>query len=72
MIEQGERVNNEYYVAPCYNYMLAARYKIGYYNIGSDRDGINMDRRSDDLESFETINFEIPCLNNLFSRDVPK
>ncbi len=72
MIEQGARVNNEYYVAPCYNYMLAARYKIGYYDIGSDRDGMHGIGVPDDLESFETINLErMPCLNNLFIRDVP-
>lgn len=40
MIANDFRVNGEFYVAPAYNQMLAMRKKIGYFNIGSDRNGM--------------------------------
>ena len=40
MIDAGEMVNNEYYVAPAYNGMIARGAKLGFYNIGSERAGM--------------------------------
>jgi dTDP-glucose pyrophosphorylase len=40
MIEKGERVNGEFYVAPVYNHMISAGNKIGIFNIGSDTKGM--------------------------------
>ena len=35
MIAQDLRVNNEFYVAPVYNMMIADKKRIAYYDIGS-------------------------------------
>jgi hypothetical protein len=35
MIQKNLRVNNEFYVAPAYNEMIASKKKIKYFNIGS-------------------------------------
>lgn len=40
MIGKNLRVNNEYYVAPVYNELIAAPARIGIYDIGSDGDGM--------------------------------
>lgn len=40
MIENNDRVNNEFYVAPAYNYLIAEGEKIGIYNIGSEANGM--------------------------------
>lgn len=40
MIANNERVNNEFYVAPVYNQLLRQGQRIGFMNIGSDRDGM--------------------------------
>jgi len=40
MIEQNLSVNGEFYVAPVYNQLLLNGANIGYYNIGSDFDGM--------------------------------
>ena len=36
MIDDGARQNNEFYVAPCYNYLIHEGAKIGVFNIGDD------------------------------------
>ena len=33
LIVKNDRYNNEFYVAPVYNYLISRRKKIGYYNI---------------------------------------
>ncbi|MBV6819538.1 glycosyltransferase family 2 protein [Rahnella sp. PD12R] len=40
MIDKNDRVNNEFYVAPAYNYMIERNMKIGIYNIGSEANGM--------------------------------
>ena len=35
MISKGQRVNNEFYVAPAYNHLLQSGKRISYYNVGS-------------------------------------
>lgn len=41
MIAQGIRVNNEFYVAPAYNQMLAAGARLCLYNVGSEGHGMH-------------------------------
>lgn len=40
MIASNDRVKNEFYVAPVYNYMIRQGKRIGVYNIGSEADGM--------------------------------
>ncbi|TDV11121.1 glycosyltransferase family 2 protein [Paraburkholderia caballeronis] len=40
MIQANERVNNEFYVAPAYNPMIAGGARIGIFNIGSEGAGM--------------------------------
>jgi dTDP-glucose pyrophosphorylase len=40
MIARDERVNGEFYVAPCYNQMLARGQRVAYHNIGAERAGM--------------------------------
>lgn len=40
MIANNDRVKNEFYVAPVYNYMIRKGEHIGVYNIGSEADGM--------------------------------
>ncbi len=40
MIAADERVNNEFYVAPAYDRMIARGAKVGIYNIGAEADGM--------------------------------
>lgn len=40
MILANERVNNEFYVAPAYNYLIESGHDIGIYNIGSEANGM--------------------------------
>lgn len=52
MISKNLRVNSEFYVAPAYNEMIAAGKKVGYFNIGSDRNGMYGLGVPEDLEFF--------------------
>jgi dTDP-glucose pyrophosphorylase len=52
MIAANDRVNNEFYVAPVYNYMIKNNSKVGYYNIGSEFDGMYGLGTPDDLNKF--------------------
>lgn len=40
MIDKGERVNGEFYVAPVYNELISRGQAIGYFNIGKVGDGM--------------------------------
>jgi len=40
MIAMNERVNNEFYVAPVYNRLIARGQKFGYVNVGSEQHGM--------------------------------
>jgi NDP-sugar pyrophosphorylase family protein len=55
MIAADERVNNEFYVAPTYNNLIAAKQHIGFYNIGEDRAGMYGLGIPADLEDFLTL-----------------
>lgn len=52
MIEKDIRVNNEFYVAPVYNEMIEAGMKIGFYNVGSEDNGMYGLGIPEDLEKF--------------------
>lgn len=40
IIKEDLRVNGEFYICPCYNKLIEAGKKIGYFNIGSERSGM--------------------------------
>jgi dTDP-glucose pyrophosphorylase len=52
MMRHNLRVNNEFYVAPAYNQMIAAGRRIGFFNIGGDRDGMYGLGTPEDLDFF--------------------
>lgn len=52
MIENNDRTNNEFYVAPVYNYLIKEGYKVGYYNIGSESNGMYGLGTPEDLNIF--------------------
>ncbi len=55
MIKADDRTNNEFYVAPVYNYMIDIGMNIGYMNIGSERSGMYGLGIPEDLEFFNTL-----------------
>ncbi|MCC2624730.1 MAG: glycosyl transferase family 2 [Burkholderiales bacterium] len=55
MIASNDRVNNEFYVAPAYNYMLKKNYRIGFMNVGNERSGVYGLGIPDDLTYFNTL-----------------
>lgn len=55
MIASNDRTNNEFYVAPAYNYMMQREMRIGYMNIGSERDGMYGLGVPEDLEYFNAL-----------------
>lgn len=55
MIEQNLRVNNEFYVAPTYNQLVADGAKLGVYNIGSLGAGMYGLGVPEDLRLFESL-----------------
>lgn len=54
MIKKDLRVNNEFYVAPTYNHLISKKANIGYYNIGSERNGMYGLGIPEDLIFFES------------------
>ena len=57
MIARNFRVNNEFYVAPAYNEMIEKGDRLGYYNIGTEYQGMYGLGTPEDLEKF--LSFEI-------------
>lgn len=55
MIREGLRVNGEFYVAPTYNQLIHEGFNIGYYNVGSDCDGMYGLGTPADLDRFATL-----------------
>jgi len=55
MIAQNLRVNNEFYVAPAYNQMIAQGAKIGVYSIGTEGHGMYGLGIPEDLAKFEAL-----------------
>lgn len=52
MIEMELRVNNEFYVAPCYNHLIESGKKVAFVNIGREGDGMYGLGIPDDLALF--------------------
>lgn len=52
MIKKNLRVNNEFYVAPAYNEMIAAGQRIEYFNIGALGNGMHGLGTPEDLQKF--------------------
>ena len=55
MIENDMRVNNEFYVAPTYNQMIAEGRRISYVNVGAEGDGMYGLGIPADLQLFERL-----------------
>lgn len=55
MISKNLRVNDEFYVAPAYNEMIGLAKSIGYYNIGSEAQGMYGLGIPADLRLFESL-----------------
>lgn len=55
MIDAGERVNGEFYVAPVYNRMIAAGSRIGVFNVGAEADGMYGLGVPQDLRLFQSL-----------------
>jgi NDP-sugar pyrophosphorylase family protein len=55
MIDRGFRVNNEFYVAPAYNELIARGAKLGVYNVGREYAGMYGLGIPSDLEKFERL-----------------
>lgn len=66
MIAANERVNNEFYVAPVYNRLIANGAKVGIYNIGSEAAGMYGLGIPSDLNLFTSLSVHRkalePCL----------
>lgn len=58
MIAANARVNNEFYVAPAYTWMIRAGMKAETWSIGTDREGMYGLGIPADLERFVTLGFE--------------
>ena len=54
MIKMNDRTNNEFYVAPVYNYMIKKNANIGIFNIGEEFNGMYGIGIPTDLEKFLT------------------
>jgi dTDP-glucose pyrophosphorylase len=59
MFAVNDRTNNEFYVAPAYNYMIKNGANVGYMNIGADRNGMYGLGVPEDLEYFNALK-ELP------------
>ena len=55
MIAKNLRTNNEFYVAPAYNEMIAAGQKLAFYNVGKEYDGMYGLGVPEDLAAFESL-----------------
>lgn len=55
MISKDLRVNNEFYVAPAYNEMIAKGMKVIIYNVGEELDGMYGLGIPSDLQKFESM-----------------
>lgn len=55
MIREGLRVNGEFYVAPTYNQLIREGCKVGYFNVGSEGDGMYGLGTPADLDKFTAL-----------------
>lgn len=56
MMAANDRTNNEFYVAPAYNYMISAGKRVGFMNIGAERAGMYGLGVPEDLEYMNALN----------------
>jgi dTDP-glucose pyrophosphorylase len=59
MMAANDRTNNEFYVAPAFNYMIVTDKRVGFMNIGAERAGMYGLGVPEDLEYINTLN-ELP------------
>jgi NDP-sugar pyrophosphorylase family protein len=69
MIAKNLRVNNEFYVAPVYNEMIARGSKIAYYNVGREYDGMYGMGIPSDLERFERLPVSRKAVAQIYVRE---
>jgi dTDP-glucose pyrophosphorylase len=65
MIREGSRVNGEFYVAPTYNQLIQEGCKVGYFNIGSESDGMYGLGTPADMDRFAALDISkdvVACL----------
>jgi dTDP-glucose pyrophosphorylase len=55
MIDKNDRANNEFYIAPVYNYLIKEGQQIGIYNIGAESKGMYGLGTPADLETFLSL-----------------
>lgn len=55
MIKANDRTNDEFYVAPTYNYMVRRNRRVGYLNIGAERAGMYGLGVPEDVEYFNSL-----------------
>lgn len=55
MVHQGLRSNGEFYVAPTYNQLIQEGYRVGYFNVGSEGNGMYGLGTPIDLENFSAL-----------------
>ncbi len=68
MIRKDLRVNNEFYVAPCYNEMIGRGDRIGFHNIGSEGNGMHGLGIPSDLETFLSTTVAAKAINRSLAR----
>jgi dTDP-glucose pyrophosphorylase len=74
MIDQNLRVNNEFYVAPAYNEMIAAGKNIVHFNVGCVGEGMHGLGTPQDLEQFMNIqkySLNLHLFFDVFIEDAP-
>lgn len=64
MIAKNDRVNNEFYVAPTYNYLISEGHSVGIFNIGSEANGMYGLGTPADLEKFLNLPVSSKIKNN--------
>jgi NDP-sugar pyrophosphorylase family protein len=67
MISSNDRFNNEFYLAPCYNYLIKNKQKVGHFYIGSVGDHFTGLGTSEDFSNFETSSKSAKIAEELFS-----
>lgn len=63
MIARGLRINNEFYVAPAYNELIAEGAKLGVHNVGKELDGMYGIGIPTDLRAFEALEVSRRAVN---------
>ncbi|MCD4526935.1 glycosyltransferase family 2 protein [Nocardioides sp. cx-173] len=64
MIEKELRVNGEFYVAPVYNELISEGAKVGFFNVGSEADGMYGLGIPSDLRLFEELPVSVAAVDD--------